>query len=216
MKRDEGMPHAQAQELLPWLVNDTLAADERRLVDAHARSCVVCRRDLVELERLRESFSESADPAGVPAPDMRRINARIDALVERDGRFGQLVAGLRDSLARPWRLAFAAQSLLLVALLTVLLWPQPATDEYTTLTTPQALPAGDYLRVVFDPDLDAAATARLIDGLALAIVEGPSERGVALLRITPPAGGEDADALAARLLGRPGVLFAQPVATAEP
>lgn len=216
MKKAEAIPHAQAQELLPWLVNDTLAADERRLVDAHARSCVVCRRELVELERLRKSIAESADPAGVPAPDMRRINARIDALVEKESRIAQLLARLRDGFASPWRLAFAAQSVLLVALLTVLLWPQPAPDEFTTLTTPQALPAGSYLRVVFDPDLDAAATARLIDGLAVAIVEGPSARGVAMLRITAPAGGADPDALAAALLDRPGILFAQPVATAEP
>lgn len=214
MKRDEVMAHEQARELLPWLVNGSLGADERRLVDAHARSCVVCRRELAELQELGASIAADSDPAGIPEPDMRRINARIDALLDEQSAVQRLREWLHDSPGRPWRLAFAAQSALLALLLAVFLWPQPAV--FTTLTTPQALPEGDYLRVVFDPALDAAARARLLDDLALAIVDGPSERGVATLRVTSDAGGQDAAALAAALLDRRGVLFAQPVASDPP
>jgi hypothetical protein len=42
--------HEQARELLPWLVNDSLAANERTLVREHAKNCVICRKELAELE----------------------------------------------------------------------------------------------------------------------------------------------------------------------
>ena len=50
MNTDERMTHEIAAELLPWLANDSLPADEKGRVMAHARSCVVCRKDLEELQ----------------------------------------------------------------------------------------------------------------------------------------------------------------------
>lgn len=44
--------HERAFELLPWLVNDTLATTERELIESHVRSCITCRRELKDQQRL--------------------------------------------------------------------------------------------------------------------------------------------------------------------
>ena len=214
MNRSELLSHEQARELLPWLVNDSLDAGERELVDEHAKSCVICRRELAELESLQASVSQTADPIAVPAPDMRRINARIDALIEKENRAQILLSRLREFLGSPWRIAFAAQTALLIVLGTALFWPQSEQAEYITLTVPQqVLPDGQYIRVVFDPNVGAAELPGVLDTLNLTIVEGPSERGVATLRLAAGVSAADRDGLVADLLTNPAVLFAEPVTT---
>jgi anti-sigma factor RsiW len=205
--RDDVISHDEARELLPWLVNDSLAEAEHDRVREHATNCVICRQELVELDRLRESVARTAKPAAMPAPDMRRINARIDALVEKEHRGQRLLEALAEFLSSPWRVSFAPQTLLLVVLITVLLRPAPDPVEFTTLTTPEALPSGDYVRIVFDPDLEASDVAAILESAGLAIVSGPSERGVALLRFEASWDSEKRDETLRRLLGSPGVLF---------
>ena len=216
MNRSESMTHEQARELLPWLVNDSLDVDERELVGEHARSCVICRRELSELEQLQGSVTVSADSAVIPEPDMRRINARIDALMEKQNRVQNLVDRLREFVTSPWRVAFATQSGLLVVLAAVLLWPQAEAPEFFTLTTQQGQPEGQHIRVVFDPRIDTVQFSDLLRELKLTIVDGPSERGVATLRVTTPLSAADRDALVSGLLDDPGVLFAEPVASGDP
>ncbi|MDH3532892.1 MAG: zf-HC2 domain-containing protein [Gammaproteobacteria bacterium] len=211
MTRGDAMSHEQARDLLPWLVNDSLKADERDRVDEHAKSCVICRRELAELGNLRASIAQYDDPIAVPAPDMRRINARIDALIEKETRLQRLLSGLREFMASPWRIAFAAQTALLLILGTAMLWPQDAPVDYITLTSPQTLPDGAYIRVVFDPTLGGPELSDLLDAMHLTLVEGPSDRGVATLGFTAAASVAERHDVVANLLTNPAVLFAVPV-----
>lgn len=211
MNRRESMSHEQARELLPWLVNGSLDELERDLVDEHARTCVVCRRDLAELQNLQESIAQMSDTAETPAPDMRRINARIDALIERQGRGREYVSSLREFFASPWRIAFAVQTVLVLALGIALLWPQNEEAGFTTLTAPSELPDGQYIRVVVDPSLGAVELSRLIGDLGLTVIDGPSERGVTTLRITTAVSAADRDTIVSGLLSNQGILFAQPI-----
>ncbi|MDX1498980.1 MAG: zf-HC2 domain-containing protein [Woeseiaceae bacterium] len=212
MNSTEPMPHAEASELLPWLANGTLAGAERDRVDAHAQACVICRRDLEELGRLAAAISREATATPVPAPDMRRINARIDARLENESGAARLFGTVRSWLQSPWRVAVAAQSIAIVVLVAVLAWPGPERAGFTTLATPESLPPGHYVRVVFDPALDEAAVSAIVESLGLTLVAGPSERGVATLATPAPAG----TVLLSELLEQPGVLFAQPIARGDP
>ena len=211
MNRHDPMSHEQASELLPWLVNNSLAEAERDLVHEHAASCVVCRRELHELENLRDSIADASAATEIPAPDMRRINARIDALIEKESRGQVLLSNIREFFRSPWRLAFAAQTAVVAVLAAVLLWPQIDEPEFTTLTDPQALPEGQYVRVVFKPTLPASDLSNLLDTMNLTIVDGPSERGVYTLRLAANPGTADRAAIVADLSSNDGVLFAQPV-----
>ena len=203
------MGHEESIELLPWLINGSLTASEREAVQAHAESCIVCRRELAELEALQESIQAPAFV--VPAPDMRRINARIDAQLERESRGQNAIAALREFFASPWRAAFAAQTLALVVVAT--LWLQADTNEpqFRTLTSTEALPAGNYLRVVFDPNLEPAVIDALLVDVGLGVASGPTERGVLTLRFADAATEADRAAASDALRNDPRVLFLQPV-----
>ena len=108
MTAHEEMTHEQAIELLPWFVNESLDAGEHEAVQAHASGCVICRREIEELEVLQRSIREAPALEEMPAADMRRINARIDAQLERDTLPLRLLASLPtfiNSTAPPKKLS---------------------------------------------------------------------------------------------------------------
>ncbi|MFQ5983348.1 MAG: hypothetical protein ACE5KS_08240, partial [Woeseiaceae bacterium] len=211
MEQPKTLSHSQAAELLPWLVNDSLDDEDKATVFEHARSCVICRRELASLEQLRDSIERASGQTPIPAPDMRNINARIDALVDRQNRGRPLISRLREFFESPWRVAFAAQTALLLVLAMVLLWPEPRDAQFEMLTQPQELPDGQYLRVVFSPDLAQAGLTELLHELELTIVAGPSSRGVYTLGGVNSLSVDDRDKLMTILQEDSEVLFAQPV-----
>lgn len=208
------LTHDRAVELLPWLANGTLEPGERDAVREHSRSCVICRREIEALDAFAERAANSAAIDGAadePAPDMRRINARIDALLERERRGSALLEALRGLAANRWRTAFALQSLVLAAVAAAWLVGREPAAEYTTLTTPERLGEGDYLRVVFDPGVDAASLGALLEDQGLVVAAGPSARGVYTLGFEAPQDPVGRDAVQAALAADPRVLFVQPV-----
>jgi len=203
------MTHETAIELLPWLVNDSLAIAEADAVQAHAASCIICRRELAELEVLHESISRAAANIEAPEPDMRRINARIDARIASSRR--EWLPALRRAARNPWFIAFAAQSVAVLVFAVLWLRPDPPESVFRTLTTVEALPAGHYLRVVFDPTIDAASVTELLNANALIASSGPSERGVITLRFADAVTGAERDAIIAAMQDDVRILFVQPV-----
>jgi len=209
------MTHDEAIELLPWLVNDSLEPDEREVVQGHATSCVICRRELDELRALHEAIDSTAAVMETPAPDMRRINARIDEQLERESQPSGMTPLLQSLFGSPWRVAFAAQSVALLAVTVLWLLPGNTPPEYQTLTSTAALPEGHYVRVVFDPTLDEATVNALLETTGLAVAAGPSERGVVTLRFNDSTPDERRDAIVAQMRDDVRVLFAEPVVSEE-
>lgn len=216
MNRPETLSHEQAIELLPWLVSDSLAAGEKQSVLEHARCCVACRRDIAELEALRDNVTGTGPEAAIPAPDMRRINRRIDAYEARRSRLADAWAGFRAFFARPLHVALAAQSAVIVALLAVLYTAGDPPPVYTTLSDAEPLPPGDYLRVVVAMPVDAARWDELLDRYGLAVIDGPSERGVATLAFGDAASASGRNAVAADVELRPEIRYAQPFSVERP
>ncbi len=205
----ESVSHEQAVELLPWLVNDSLDEQEKESVISHAHACVICRRELTNLQRLQDAIFNASNASPMPEPDMRIINARIDALIERQNWGRELWSRLRNVFGSPRHIAFVAQAVVLVVLATAWLWPEPEGTEFTTFTQAENLPDGRYVRVVFSPDVDQSQLAILLDKFDLTIVGGPSNRGVYTLTVANST--EHGDGLISSLQGDPNVLFAQPV-----
>lgn len=207
----ESLPHEHAMEMLPWLINDSLPGDERAAVLDHAQSCVMCRREMKSLEELRDSVSRLSSPVPIPEPDMRNINARIDKLINRQNWARRSVSWIGDFFASPWRVAYVAQTMLLVVLAAALLWPATRDTEYTMLTQASDLADGYYVRVVFSPDLAHSDLKELLDELELTVVAGPSDRGVYTLATENSFVITERDAALASLSKNRSVLFAQPV-----
>ena len=211
MNARESISHQLAVELLPWLVNNTLDEQERENVLEHALACVTCRRELDELEQVSNSVADTTKSWFTPTPDMRNINARIDGLIDRQNRGRELMSWIRDMSPGPWRVAFAAQMGLIIVLASMLFWPGSGDPEFTTLTQPQNIPDGHYVRVVFSPDMAASELSNLLDEMALTVADGPSARGVYTLGVSQTMSEDERDGLLANLQREPDVLFAQPV-----
>ena len=205
----ENFSHEQAVELLPWLVNDSLDESEKEAVLEHAHACVICRRELSSLQKIQDSISDTSGTLSIPEPDMRRINARIDDFIEGHKSWRGLITRFRNLFNSPWRIAFAAQSVALLALAMVLVWPEPEDAQFETLTQTGSLPDGRYVRVVLSPDIQQSQLEDFLDLYELTIVDGPSNRGVYTLGIALRT--QDTDILVSSLQGDPIVLFAQPV-----
>jgi hypothetical protein len=205
------LSHDIAIELLPWLVNDSLAGDEKLKVLAHARTCVICRRELDDLERLRGALLLSSTAPPLPEPDMRNINAQIDRLINRQNWWRNFVSRVRNTPNYSWRTAFAVQSILLIVVAGLFLWPNPESQEFTTLTQPGDLPDGHYVRLVLSPAYAESELSTMLEQYGLEVVKGPSPGGVYTLGLADTLSNVDRDKLVLTLQEDPRVLFAQPV-----
>ena len=215
MNTPDEITHEAAVELLPWLVNDSLPEDEKRDVMAHARNCLSCRKNLAELEALRDTMTQGADAWEVPPVDMRRINRRIDAYMERQERIPRAIRSIGAFLVNPWRAAVVLQSLVIAGLLGVLLVRDADRGQYTTLSDDSSLPSGNYLRLVVSTTTSAGDLQDLLDRHGLKLIEAPSGRGVATVALPQAAGDAERRELVRQLSAHPMLRYVQPLTVRE-
>ena len=101
MNAPETVSHEQAVELIPWLVNESLVGKEKEAVLEHAQSCVICRRDLDDLDWFTCAFG-SNEQACVMKGIKRGGHARVgfeNNLQLPDGEIAQSSAALVSSLS---------------------------------------------------------------------------------------------------------------------
>jgi hypothetical protein len=165
------MSHTRAFELLPWLVNGSLRAVEREAVEAHARDCLVCWREIKEQQQLRAALRSQ--------PDVH-ISAQSD--------FEKLARRLHEPAARPstWRpfVRFAAVAALGIAVVGALLWAIPGGRDnaaYSTLAA-QRSSAGD-IDLVFVQSITAGDMRAVLDEIGAKIAAGPSDVGRYTVRL---------------------------------
>jgi len=161
--------HQTAWELIPWYVNGTLEAAERRLVERHLEGCSECRAEVELCRGLIDAGGRAEDLAPAPHPaQLDRLVERIVAegeppeperlAVEADAGGGPVPSGrpprralsraLASGLRGPGRLAAAALVILAAGAAGYLLGPRsgpepeaPPPAEYRTLSRPEA-PSG--------------------------------------------------------------------------
>ena len=183
---------------------------------AHAQSCVVCRKDLEALEALRDTVTAGAAEADPPPVDMRRINRRIDAYMEKRRRIPRAFETLGVFLSSPWTAAAALQAVVILVLFVVLLGRESDGPQYTTLMDETPLPPGHYLRLVVSTEPGAGDLAELLDRFDLTIVDGPSPRGVATVAFPREASREQQQAAVRALSEHPMLRYVQPLTVDSP
>jgi hypothetical protein len=181
------LPHGRAFELLPWLVNGTLAGAERDAVEAHARTCITCRRELKVQQRLQAA--RRASPTDISAAaGFERLDRDIDTTTTARRRYASLAS-------------FSVAAAAGLAVLAVLLWftplPRVGGGTYSTLATPPAV-AAPLLDVVFAEETTAAQMQAMLDEIGGEIVAGPSELGRYSVRVGDDAQVREALAVLAR------------------
>lgn len=189
--------HRLAQELLPWLMNGTLDADESVRVSEHLAHCSRCQSDLEEQARLRTLDLEARPHADVDrgwASLRSRLNVRGVAQPHP-------VAG---SLRLWWKwglpLAVALQAAVILVLAVALIAVSSPSETYRAMgaAPPVVEPNG---LIVFRRD---ATNEQMLDALRSGnarIVGGPTVTGAYLLRL-----GTVGPESLARLRSQPGVI----------
>jgi hypothetical protein len=196
--------HERAFELLPWLVNGTLAGSEREAVEEHARTCIACRREWKHQRQLHAAVRARQTTDVSAEAGFEQLDRELDTVRRTDGRRSRYSGAARYAVA-------AAAG---IAVLAVLLWftplPQATDRTYSTLTTP-AFGDAALLDIVFAADTTAAEMQALLDQIGGEIVAGPSELGRYSVRMRDDAAD---DSRLAELLGTlaadPRVRFAGP------
>jgi hypothetical protein len=194
--------HERAFELLPWFVNDTLAAAEREAVELHVRTCITCRREVKDQQRLLAILQKHPT---VHLSEQNGFERLADALDDggRPAREPRFAPFMRFGVVAP----------LGVALVVGLLWlaPEPPmAGDYSTLAdAPASAPHTAQLDVVFTRDTTAAEIAALLNSIGVEIVSGPSEIGRYGVRLTrESAGSTELARTLERLANDPHVRFA--------
>jgi hypothetical protein len=218
--------HREAQELLPWLANGTLAGTELERVQAHLKGCAQCRADLAALHTLR---------AAAPAPSfdldmesaLTRLLPQLDApapAAVQPAALPQLSAPPQAASlpARGWRARLAAndarwlrvaagvQCCAIVVLAALLLRPGGGTDASADTGAYRVLGAApaaqSQLIVMFKPDTPERELRRIVLESDARIVGGPTATGAWVLGTE-----QAADAVAGRLRGHAAVTLAEPL-----
>jgi Putative zinc-finger len=213
---DAAGEHRQAWDAIPWLVNGSATAEQRRRVEAHLSSCADCR---LELSRQRELHTALVDDSpsleiGDADAGLRRLFARIDhAADEASPRSALAPRGptqrpARSSLITWLAAAVAVEALALGALGVGLVAHTSPAPDYETLSE-AARGTGATIRIVPAPSLRLEELQRMLQTLDLQIVAGPNSVGAYDLapRSQQPLRAQQLTALRAE----PGLRLVEPI-----
>jgi hypothetical protein len=82
MKHITSKPYSDHQELaqlLPWYVNKTLQGSELRAVEDHLAVCLVCKRELLQLQKLAQLVAHSGSIDSAEQASFSRLKKRLQS-----------------------------------------------------------------------------------------------------------------------------------------
>lgn len=205
---ETALNHDDVIERLPMLLAGSLPDAEVRAVREHLSGCLVCRREQKREAIIHDAIKADSAAADVPQSDAARVLGRIDDYEERRRR-NPLAAFVRYGREHPLFVLAAHAALILLVVFVVVSPVDREPPGFTTLSEPDALPAGQYVRVVFDTSLDRNTVTAITSSMNMTIVDGPGERGIYTLAAEP--GATDYGSIADVLRERDDVLFAEAI-----
>jgi anti-sigma factor RsiW len=127
--------HRAAQELMPWLVNRTLDADEASSVARHIAECARCQKDAAEQNALR-AVAFAAESGGDVDRDWAVLRSRIRAMPPSPKPAPEI------SKPRWWKqwlpITVAVQAAIMLSLVLVLVGGPLREQRYRALGSPPA------------------------------------------------------------------------------
>jgi hypothetical protein len=176
--RLHGNSHEDVQAILPWYVNQTLAADEASRVEAHLADCQECRSDL-EAERILARGVKALPMSAEHGWSEMKRRISPPGSRERAGR----VAFLRRKVGLGWAIAAPLAAAASVGLMfTFVPVGTPSEHIYHALGSPTP-DKGANLVVMFRPDATAEQIGALLTANHARLVDGPTAGGGFLLRV---------------------------------
>ncbi len=173
-------PHDRVQELLPWLVNGTLAPEEILRVEAHLAQCAECRADAATERRLAVAVASLPLEIG---SGWERVKGRLQPGVHAPARHAPLL--WRKRVPLPWAVAspFAAAAAVALVFVNVGATRQASVEpQYRALGSVQ-MPQPANLVVQFTPATRVVDMQGALQSVNARLVDGPTETGAYLLRV---------------------------------
>lgn len=187
-------PHEIAL-LLPWYLSETLAEEERELLEDHLLSCAACREELtsvsIQRQHLRAVFANAhMPPARLHEKVMGSVRAPPPARERRTSPL-QAVAEFFQALMRPgWAPTAAVVFIVLQAgTLSWLLIDDRMRDPTSSVTTRSVAPATTQprIRVVFNPSATQLDIRTALLALGGRVVDGPTADGAYVIQLPAEA-----------------------------
>lgn len=213
--------HQQIQLLLPWYVNKTLHEQEYAHVHQHVRYCLVCRRELVHLQKIAANVQTESDMSLSANAAFARLAKQLPSRQTDDGITQALPPLLRKNTERTnqshLRYSYAiAATIVLIALpvVTFTLFSQEKLNDYYTLssaTTDYNAVTGSLLNVVFAKSSSQAEINNIVAELHGRIEGEANSVGALTIRLTPAADSPSPEQAIALLRKRPDVLLVEPI-----
>jgi hypothetical protein len=219
--------HQEVSMLLPWHVNKTLQGDEQICVEKHLKNCLLCRRELMTLQKLSASVCQPNETTFVAHTSFFQLKKRIHATEQQSAMPKTGMAGVLSG----YRLWFVNLNLMnggsgysSIALATILIFSltlfipyflstkQKLGDEFHTLSSTNVLIAKENeIRVVFSNNITPQQITQILSAVQARIIASPSPRGVYTVRVEKekitPEGIKETVAL---LRKNTHVIFAEP------
>lgn len=237
MKQHDTKPYSDHQELsqlLPWYVNKTLHGSELKAVEAHLSVCLVCKRELVQLQKLAQAVTQEGSLDSAEQASFSRLKMRLHGQTQPLQQQTQPeqhktpaatnVKRLSSAKKQRWistvsimrhpALAMAAALLLSITLL----MPDYAGNDaqlgnnFRTLsdTQPETSLNSNEIRVVFAENVDQAQKNKILERVHGEIIDNPTAQGVYTVRLNNPIATKNPLDAVELLRKDNNVIFAEP------
>jgi hypothetical protein len=233
MKNIDKKPYASHQELselLPWYVNKTLQGAELKAVEAHLTVCLVCKRELIQLQNLAQAVVQDGALDSAEHASFLRLKKRLhsgtkldlNALPQQVDTSGN-VSQISKAKKRGWvnnaalRPALAMAAALLLSL-SVLMPRHTGNDlqqasAFRTLSDGQKQEAinANEIRVVFAENVGQQQKAQILQRVhGQFISDNPTAQGVYTVRLESDIAAKHLIDVVDLLRKDSNVIFAEP------
>jgi hypothetical protein len=196
-QQNHSSEHKKVSLLLPWYVNKTLRSDETHLVETHLKSCLLCKIESSNLQKLSLSINQEDLFAPVAHASFLKLKNRIhkneapskvktiaETLLCFRLWFSRLNTKSFDSLYPP--VVLASFLLLTFSLIspTFFAEKQNSTNIFHTLSSSKHIThKQNEIRLVFSNEITQNEILQIVNSVQGQIVAGPTAQGVYKVRI---------------------------------
>lgn len=227
--------HQELSRLLPWYVNKTLHGAELQAVENHLSACLVCKRELISLQKLAQAVVQESALDSVEQAAFSRLKSRIhdgqshDALILAESSLKQSqphepVRNLTSIHAAPKRnrfgftmprpaLALAAGILISLVVPRFLETGLNQSADFRTLSSSkyeQQANRPNDIRVVFADNLSLQQKSKIAASVQGKLIDTPTAQGVYTIRFESNADAKQLLRIVDVLRQDGKVVFAEP------
>lgn len=209
--------HEQIALLLPWFVNKSLSDAERHCVEQHLKVCLLCNREVSNLQHLASVIKQTAPVDNAANASFQELKKRLHSTAAPQSLATQVKT---TSTAKAKWYNNYSQNLIALAAATAfaLVLPHfvpsttaPATNDYRTLSNDEPVPSQkEVIKVIFKEQTAPATIQQLLSSIQGNIMHGPDEQALYIIGFNASTSEAELQEKLTRLRNDQSVVFAEP------